>query len=59
MPTRAPARAFPSHAPDQSPARSRARPALQSSRLLGHLRERIRYLHDSLRTEQSYVSWLR
>jgi integron integrase len=35
------------------------RPPLRSSRILGQLRERIRYLHYSLRTEQSYVSWAR
>jgi site-specific recombinase XerD len=35
------------------------RPALQSSRLLDQVRERIRYCHYSLRTEQSYVYWIR
>jgi integron integrase len=35
------------------------RPALQATRLLGQLRERLRYLHYSLRTEQSYVYWVR
>ena len=35
------------------------RPPLQSSRLLGQLRERLRYLHYSLRTEESYVYWAR
>jgi integron integrase len=35
------------------------RPPLQSSRLLGQLRERLRYLHYSLRTEQTYVYWAR
>lgn len=34
-----------------------ARPPLQSPRLLAQLRERLRYLHYSLRTEQSYVYW--
>jgi len=33
------------------------RPPFQSARLLGQLRERLRYLHYSLRTEQSYVYW--
>lgn len=33
------------------------RPPLQSTRLVGQLRERLRYLHYSLRTEQSYVYW--
>jgi integron integrase len=35
------------------------RPALQSPRLLGQLRERLRYLHYSLRTEEAYVHWAR
>ena len=35
------------------------RPPLQSSRLLDQLRERIRYCHYSLRTEQAYVFWVR
>lgn len=34
-------------------------PALQSSRLLDQLRERIRYLHYSLSTEKVYVYWVR
>lgn len=34
-------------------------PPLQSSRLLDQLRERIRYKHYSLRTEQAYVYWVR
>ena len=34
-------------------------PALQSPRLLDQVRERIRYLHYSLRTEQAYVHWVR
>lgn len=33
--------------------------ALQSSRLLDQLRERIRYLHYSLSTEKVYVYWVR
>ncbi|MBI4236848.1 MAG: integron integrase [Deltaproteobacteria bacterium] len=32
---------------------------LTSKRLLDQLRERIRYLHYSLRTEQAYVYWVR
>jgi integron integrase len=36
-----------------------ARPPLQSRRLLDQLRERLRYLHYSLRTEQTYVYWAR
>ena len=35
------------------------RPVLHSSRLLDQVRERIRYCHYSLRTEQSYVYWIR
>jgi integron integrase len=34
-------------------------PALQSSRLLDQVRERIRYLHYSIRTEQAYVHWVK
>lgn len=35
------------------------RPKLLSIRLLDQLRERIRYCHYSLRTEQAYVFWVR
>lgn len=35
------------------------RPPLRATRILGQLRERLRYLHYSFRTEQSYVSWTR
>ncbi len=35
------------------------RPALQATRILGQLRERLRYLHYGLRTEESYVYWVR
>lgn len=35
------------------------RPPLQATRILGQLRERLRYLHYSLRTEESYVYWVR
>ena len=34
-------------------------PPLQSARILDQLRERIRYLHYSLRTEEAYVYWAR
>jgi integron integrase len=34
-------------------------PALQSTRLLDQMRERIRYLHYSLSTEQVYLYWVR
>jgi len=39
--------------------RASVRPALTSGRLLDQLRERIRYKHYSLRTEQQYVYWVR
>jgi hypothetical protein len=34
------------------------RSAPQSSRLLDQVRERIRYLHCSLRTEEVYLYWI-
>jgi len=34
-------------------------PPLQSTRLLDQVRERIRYLHYSIRTEEAYVHWVR
>ena len=34
-------------------------PPLQSTRLLDQVRERIRYLHYSLSTEQTYLYWVR
>jgi integron integrase len=34
-------------------------PPLRSTRLLDQLRERVRLLHDSRRTEQAYVHWCR
>ncbi len=34
-------------------------PPLQSPRLLAQMRERLRYLHYSLRTEKSYLYWVR
>jgi integron integrase len=36
-----------------------ASPVLRSTRLLDQVRERIRYKHYSLRTEQTYVQWVR
>ena len=36
-----------------------APPPLQSQRLLDQVRERIRYKHYSIRTEQAYVYWVR
>lgn len=35
------------------------KPTLMSKRLLDQLRERIRYMHYSLRTEEAYVYWVR
>jgi len=35
------------------------RPPLKSARLLDQVRERIRYLHYSLRTEEAYLLWVR
>jgi integron integrase len=37
----------------------RAPPPLHSTRLLDQVRERVRYLHYSLRTEEAYVYWVR
>ena len=34
-------------------------PVLRSTRLLDQLREQIRYLHYSLRTEEAYVYWVK
>jgi len=34
-------------------------PALRSVRLLDQVRERIRYLHYSIRTEDAYVHWVK
>src|SRR5690606_32945993 len=34
-------------------------PPLKSARLLDQVRERIRYLHYSIRTERAYVHWVR
>lgn len=36
-----------------------SQPVLRSARLLDQVRERVRYLHYSLRTEQAYVHWVR
>lgn len=35
------------------------KPPLQSSRLLGQVRERIRYIHYSVATEKVYLYWVR
>jgi integron integrase len=45
------------HPPRRNP--SADRPPLQSKRLLDQLRERIRYLHYSLKTEDAYLFWSR
>ena len=34
-------------------------PPLQSARLLDQVRERIRHLHYSLKTEKAYLYWIR
>jgi len=44
---------FPKHSADG------ARPPLQSKRLLDQMRERLRYMHYSLRTEKTYLFWVR
>lgn len=38
---------------------SQNRPPLKAARLLDQVRERIRYKHYSIRTEQQYVYWVR
>lgn len=40
-------------------ASAHALPPLRSERLLDQVRERVRYLHFSIRTEQAYVQWVR
>jgi integron integrase len=49
----------PPSAARQAPRRVLNLPPLQASRLLDQVRERVRYLHYSLRTEQAYVFWIR
>jgi site-specific recombinase XerD len=34
-------------------------PSLQSTRLLDQVRERVRYMHYSLKTEKAYLYWIR
>lgn len=36
-----------------------AHPPLKATRLLDQMRERLRYMHYSLRTEQTYLFWVR
>ena len=42
-----------------TPRRFQTLPPLRSERLLDQVRERIRYMHYSIRTEQAYVHWVR
>ncbi len=42
--------------PRHAPSQPQAQPALS---LIGALRERLRYMHYSLRTEEAYVFWVR
>ncbi|WP_363717111.1 phage integrase N-terminal SAM-like domain-containing protein, partial [Rhodoferax sp.] len=39
--------------------RKTSMPVFKSTRLLDQLREQIRYLHYSLRTEEAYVYWVK
>ena len=48
---------FPTHAPTQPPAHPR--PDIPPLRLLDALRQQVRTLHYSLRTEEAYVHWVR
>ena len=52
MPPTGPPRAPPLRPP-------RPLPPLRAERLVDQVRERVRYLHYSLRTEQAYVHWVR
>ena len=49
---------FPKHSPNRA-KRHPFLPHLKSTKLMDQVRERIRYLHYSLRTEDSYVYWVR
>jgi hypothetical protein len=40
-------------------SRKTSTPVFKSTRLLDQLREQIRYLHYSLRTEEVYVYWVK
>jgi integron integrase len=48
-----------SHENRGKPRKLLVRPPLRATRLLAQLRERLRYLHYSLRTEETYVHWAR
>ncbi len=43
----------------QNNSRKTSTPVFKSTRLLDQLREQIRYLHYSLRTEEAYVYWVK
>jgi integron integrase len=45
--------------PRQAPLVAPILPPLESKRVMDQLRERIRYLHYSLRTEQAYCMWVK
>lgn len=46
----------PRHPPSKIPP---SLPPIESSRLIDQVRERVRYLHYSIRTEQAYVHWIK
>ncbi len=41
------------------PGKKTDHPPLQSRRLLDQIRERLRHVHYSLHTEQTYLYWVR
>jgi integron integrase len=41
------------------PRKASSHPPLQATRIMAQLRERLRYLHYSLRTEEAYLHWVR
>ena len=45
--------------PSDAPPLARAGSSAPARRLLDQLRERVRYLHYSIRTEEAYVHWVR
>ena len=45
--------------PESFPTPARPSPSPPTQRLLDALRERLRYMHYSLRTEEAYVHWVR
>lgn len=46
-------------APISRPGSSQPLPPLSATRLLDQIRERVRYMHYSIRTEEAYVYWAR